>query len=128
MMYNFFSQLSVWLSRPFLTMAHSFETMPIIFAFVLGLVGALAPCQLTGNFSAIMLYGNQSLQKNIQWKNVFSFILGKIIAFSALGLLIWLVGNQMEQRLTLYFPWLRKIVGPLFVLVGIFMLGFFKIK
>src|SRR4051794_32798550 len=105
-MYNFFSQLSVWLSRPFLNMAHSFETIPIMFAFVLGLVGALAPCQFTGNISAIMLYGNQSLQKKIQWKNVFSFIFGKIISLSALGLLIWLVGNEIEQRLTLYFPWL----------------------
>jgi cytochrome c-type biogenesis protein len=75
-----------------------------------------------------MLYGNLSLQKNIQWKNVLSFILGKIIAFSALGLLIWLVGNEMEQRLTLYFPCLRKIVCPLFVFVGIFLLGFFKFK
>lgn len=67
-MYNFFSQISVWLSRPFLNMVHSFETMPIIFAFVLGLVGALAPCQFTGNISAIMLYGNQSLQNWNEWR------------------------------------------------------------
>jgi cytochrome c-type biogenesis protein len=103
-MYNIFSQLSAWLSRPFLNMAYTIEAIPLIFAFVLGLVGALAPCQLTGNISAIMLYGNQSLQKKIDWKNVFSFNLGKIFAFSALGLLIWLVGNEVEQRLTLYFP------------------------
>jgi cytochrome c biogenesis protein CcdA len=91
-------------------------------------LSALAPCQLTGNISAVTLYGNRSIQKKIVWKDVFSFTLGKIAAFSLLGGLVWLLGNQLEQNLTLYFPWLRKMIGPLLIIVGLFMLGLIKLR
>lgn len=62
-MYTLLSQISSVLSKPFFTMANSLESWPIIFALILGLVGALAPCQLTGNISAVTLYGNRSIQR-----------------------------------------------------------------
>ena len=40
---------------------------------------------------------------------------------------MWLLGREFEQNLTLYFPWLRKIMGPLLVIVGLFMMGFIKL-
>lgn len=127
-MYSLLSQISAVLSKPFFTMANSLESWPVVFAFLLGLVGALAPCQLTGNFSAMTLYGNRSLQKKIVWKDVFFFTLGKIAAFSLLGGMVWLMGSQLEQQLTTYFPWLRKMMGPLMMVVGLFMLGLFKLR
>jgi len=127
-MYTLLSQISSIISEPFFNMANSLESWPIIFSLILGLVGALAPCQLTGNISAITLYGNGSLQKKFVWRDVFSFTLGKIAAFSLLGILVWLLGKGVEQSLIVYFPSLRKIMGPLLILVGIFMLGNFKIK
>lgn len=126
-MYNLFSQISSFLSQPFLNMTNSLVSWPIVFALILGLVGALAPCQLTGNISAITLYGNSSIQKKIVWRDVFSFTLGKIVAFSLLGGLVWLLGKGIEQNLILYFPWLRKIMGPILIVVGLYMLGFIKL-
>lgn len=127
-MYNVFSQISAWLSKPLFSMATNLESLPIIFALILGMVGAVAPCQLTGNISAITLYGNRTLQKKIVWKDVLSFTVGKIVAFSLLGALVWILGRNIEQSLTQYFPWLRKFMGPLLILVGLFMLGLFNIK
>ncbi|WP_066252306.1 sulfite exporter TauE/SafE family protein [Neobacillus drentensis] len=127
-MYSILSQFSSFVSKPFTNFAYSLESWPIVFAFILGLIGALAPCQLTGNISAVTLYGNRSIQKKIAWKDVFFFTLGKVVAFSLLGILVWLLGRGFEQNLTLYFPWLRKIMGPLLVIVGLFMLGFIKLK
>lgn len=127
-MYIFFSKLSSWLSQPFFNMANSLEGFPIAFAFVLGIVGALAPCQFVGNISAITLYGNRSLQRKIVWKDVFSFIIGKVVAFTLLGLLIWLLGREIEGYLTIYFPWMRKLMGPLLIVVGLVMLGLIKPK
>lgn len=128
MFYSILSQISGVISRPIFIIANSLETLPIIFALMLGLVGALAPCQLTGNISAITLYGNRSIQKKIVWRDVISFTLGKIVAFSLLGALVWLLGRGIEQNLTHYFPWLRRFMGPLLILVGLFMLGLFKFK
>lgn len=127
-MYSILSQFSSFVSKPFTNIAYSLESWPIVFAFILGLIGALAPCQLTGNISAVTLYGNRSIQKKIAWKDVFFFTLGKVVAFSLLGVLVWLLGRGFEQNLTLYFPWLRKIMGPLLVIVGLFMLGFIKLN
>ncbi|MDN3449435.1 sulfite exporter TauE/SafE family protein [Planococcus sp. APC 3906] len=127
-MYGFFSQMSNTMMQPFITLSNSFMGTPLLFAFLLGIVGAMAPCQFTGNIGAITLYGNKSLQKETAWVEVVFFALGKITVFTGLGLLVWLLGNEFESRLTIYFPWFRKVVGPLFIVVGIFMLGIFKIK
>lgn len=127
-MYNLLSQISAVLSKPFFNMANSLESWPIFFALILGLVGALAPCQLTGNISAVTLYGNRSIQRKIAWKDVTYFTLGKVVAFSLLGVLVWMLGRGFEQNLPLYFPWLWKIMGPLLIFVGLFMLGVIKLK
>jgi cytochrome c-type biogenesis protein len=125
-MYSYLSQISNLLSQPFLNIAHNTTTIPILSAFILGIVGAMAPCQITGNLGAITLYSNQSLQKGIAWKELLFFIFGKIFAFSGLGLIVWLMGKQIQSTLTLYFPWLRKLIGPILILVGLYLLGLFK--
>lgn len=127
-MYEFFNQISNVLTQPFLNLARSFESIPILFAFLLGLVGAMAPCQFTGNIGAITLYGNKSLQKGLAWVDVVFFTLGKIVVFTGLGLLVWFLGRGFQAELTLYFPWFRKIIGPMFIIVGIFMMGIIKMK
>ncbi|MDQ0232408.1 urease accessory protein UreH domain-containing protein [Metabacillus malikii] len=121
-MYEFFSKISYMLSKPFYNMVNTTEGIPILFAFVLGIVGALTPCQFTGNLGAITLYGNKSVQKQIAWKEIIFFILGKIFVFTILGITVWMLGNEFKSILALYFPWFRKVVGPILILIGLFML------
>ncbi|HDR8183098.1 TPA: sulfite exporter TauE/SafE family protein [Bacillus thuringiensis] len=111
---------------PLMDVANATKSVPLLFAFLLGVVGTLAPCQLTGNISAITLYGNQSLQKGHAWKHILLFILGKIIAFTTLGLFVWFLGKEIQQILTLYFPSLRKIIGPLLILMGLMLADIIK--
>lgn len=127
-MYEFFSQISNVFTQPFLNLARSFESIPILFAFLLGLVGAMAPCQFTGNIGAITLYGNKSIQKGLAWADVLLFTLGKVVVFTGLGLLVWILGREFQNELTLYFPWFRKVIGPMFIFVGIVLLGIVKMK
>lgn len=126
MMYELFSQFSRFLSEPFFNIASITTGIPLLSAFVLGIVGALAPCQFTSNIGAITIYGNQSLQKGVAWKEVFLFILGKIFVFTALGLLVWGLGQEFQSSLTAYFPWIRKLMGPFFILIGLYLIGFLK--
>ncbi|WP_222127123.1 MULTISPECIES: sulfite exporter TauE/SafE family protein [Bacillus cereus group] len=124
-----FSTISEWsyqLMSPLMDVANATKSVPLLFAFLLGVVGTLAPCQLTGNISAVTLYGNQSLQKGHAWKHILLFISGKIIAFTTLELLVWFLGKEIQQILTLYFPWLRKIIGPLLILMGLMLAGIIK--
>jgi len=125
-MYQFLSQMSNFLSQPFLNMVSSVDGIPILFALLLGVIGALAPCQFTGNLGAFMVYGNKSVQKQMAWTEILFFILGKIVVFSLLGIIVWIVGSEVKSVLTQYFPWIRKIVGPILVIIGLFMLNVIK--
>ncbi len=125
-MNDLFWQVSNTFSEPFFELFHQAQSFPIIAAFFLGIVGALAPCQFTGNLGAIAIYGNRSIQNKIAWTEVYFFIVGKIFVFSLLGFVVWQFGNEIEQSLITYFPWLRRIVGPILIVIGLFLLGIFK--
>ncbi len=128
MFYQLVDQVSAFFREPFMNAANSMESIPLFFALVLGLVGALAPCQFSGNISAITLYGSKSLNQGISWSNTLFYTLGKIVAFTALGSIVWIIGQEFQRELTPYFPWIRKILGPLLILIGFYMLGFFTMK
>lgn len=122
-MYQLFSEFSNFLSGPFFTLVNQTKQIPFLASFLLGLVGALAPCQLTGNIGAITYYGNRSLQTKSQWIEISFFILGKILVFTLLGLAVWLVGQSFQQILPGFFSWFRKLMGPLFILIGLSLIG-----
>lgn len=126
-MYQEISKISQFLSEPFMSLYNGTEA-PIIVAFVLGLIGALAPCQLTGNISAITLYGNRSLQNSRYWGDVIFFILGKIVVFSGLGLLVWMIGRNFEENIIGLFPVFRKAIGPFLIFIGLFLLGLIRLN
>lgn len=127
-MYGFLSQISQIISDPVSTFLHSYDHSPIFIALLLGLIGAVAPCQLTGNISAITLYGNRTIQMNNSWGVITSFIIGKVIVYSAIGLLAWFFGQSFETKMTEYFPLFRKIIGPLLIITGLVLLGFLKFQ
>ncbi|WP_174733094.1 sulfite exporter TauE/SafE family protein [Mesobacillus harenae] len=127
-MYQLLNELSQFLSRPFFSIIYEIKELPLLASFVLGLIGALAPCQLTGNIGAITYYGNKSLQASNQWIHVGFFILGKIAVFSALGLAVWSLGQSFQQVLPEYFSGFRKVIGPMFILIGAVLLGFLKLN
>ncbi|WP_102346708.1 urease accessory protein UreH domain-containing protein [Bacillus sp. Marseille-P3661] len=127
-MYAILSQISNFLSQPLIKLAYGFEGIPILAALFLGLVGALAPCQFTGNLGAITIYSNRSLQDKVAWSDVIWFTLGKMVVFSGLGFIVWLLGKEFQDYLTLIFPWIRKAIGPILMLIGVFMLGIIKMN
>lgn len=122
-MYETIEQISYFFRQPFMNAANSLESIPIIFALLLGIVGALSPCQLTSNVSAITLYGTNSINRGVSWPHTSFFILGKIVAFSGLGIIVFLLGQEFQQQLPLFFEKFRKVIGPILIGIGVYMLG-----
>src|SRR5699024_2888944 len=125
-MYELLNEFSRLLISPIMIFVDGYEHLPLLFAFFLGVLGAVAPCQLTSNISAITIYGNKSLVDKVPWVHVLLFIIGKIIAFSALGIIIWLLGREVHSTLSQILPTIRKIMGPLLIIIGLFMIGLFQ--
>ncbi|UTR09193.1 sulfite exporter TauE/SafE family protein [Evansella sp. LMS18] len=125
-MFQYVDQISSMLREPFMHAANSMESIPIVFALMLGVVGALAPCQFSGNVSAITLYGTNSINRGISWSDTVYYVIGKIVAFSGLGLIVYLLGQEFQQQLPLFFEPMRKVLGPVLILIGLYMLGLFR--
>lgn len=127
-MFDLFNQMSNTIIGPIMNLANGFKHLPLLFAFFLGLVGAVAPCQLTSNISAITIYGNKSLVDKVPWLHVWLFVLGKIVVYSLLGVIIWLLGKEVYGVLSEIMPVLRKAIGPLLIIIGLFMMELFSFK
>ncbi|WP_097150674.1 urease accessory protein UreH domain-containing protein [Ureibacillus acetophenoni] len=127
-MYSFLSDISRMIIEPISVFLNSYEHSPIVVVILLGLIGAFAPCQLTGNISAITFYGNRTIQKGEIWTEIAFFIFGKVVVFSLIGWLAWIFGQAFESELTKYFVIFRKAIGPLLIITGLVLLGLFKMK
>ncbi|WP_257345725.1 sulfite exporter TauE/SafE family protein [Pseudalkalibacillus decolorationis] len=127
-MYEFFTSITRLFYEPLTNAVYNTENVPIISAFFIGLLGSLAPCQLTGNIGAITIYGNRSIQKEVSWAEILFFLLGKIAVFSCLGIIVWILGQEFEKTMVGVLPWIRKLIGPLFIVIGLVMLGYLKLK
>ncbi|WP_301107649.1 sulfite exporter TauE/SafE family protein [Sporosarcina sp.] len=127
-MYELMSVISTAITEPVSVLIDSFGNHSWIAAFLLGLIGAVAPCQLTGNMSAITLYGNRSIQKKNTIGEISSFIAGKVAVFGSIGLLTWIFGESFESAITGYFPLFRKMIGPIIIFSGLVLLGILKLR
>lgn len=127
-MYEIFNSISRLIYGPLTELSFSLEHIPLLSAFILGILGAAAPCQFTGNIGAITLYGNRSFQKNIPWGEVIFFLLGKMFVFTGLGFIVWLLGSEFQRELTGYLPWIRKLLGPLLIFIGLYLVGLIKLN
>lgn len=127
-MYSLLSEFSQMISTPLSMYLNYFNHSPIMSAFLLGLIGSMAPCQLTGNISAITLYGSRTIQLKETKGEVLAFIFGKMITYSLIGFFAWTFGQTFEAEITAYFPLFRKIIGPLLIMTGLIMLGIIKLR
>lgn len=127
-MYSVLSEISQTMTEPISIFLNSYEHSPIIIALLLGLIGAVAPCQLTGNISAITLYGNRTIQIESNWGEIISFMMGKVVVYCSIGLLAWSFGQTFETKITEYFPIFRKVIGPLLMITGLVLLSIVKLK
>ncbi|GEM_PF-80308 len=124
-LYEWLNQLSRILSAPIMEMMNSSEGV-LWGAFLLGLLGAVAPCQLTGNAAAVA-YAVQRASRNASiGREVFWFVLGKTAVYTAIGLATVWAGSGLEQQLIPVFQWMRKFLGPLFLLTGLLMTGWLR--
>src|SRR3989304_316282 len=85
--------------------------LPLASPFLFGLIGAVAPCQLTTNASAIAYVGREGTR----WaaaREAVAFVLGKMVVYSLFGVLAFLLGAQLRGAAVPLAVWTRKALGP----------------
>ena len=103
------------------------SSVPLLSAFILGLMTAISPCPLATNITAVGFIGKDIENRNKVFYNGLIYTLGRAITYTGLAAVIFLGADQLTLS-----GWFQqygeKILGPLLIIIGLFMLGLFKIN
>lgn len=100
--------------------------LPILAAFVLGLMTAISPCPLATNITATAYLSKDITEKRRVLLNGIFYTLGRVFSYTALGLLFYFGASQFKIARLLQSiggMWL----GIALLIVGLFMLDVIKI-
>lgn len=100
---------------------------PILTAFLLGLMTAISPCPLATNITAIGYISKDISNQRKVFFNGLIYTLGRAISYTAIGVLLYFGASQFKFGGFLQ-EWGEKILGPLLILIGLFMLGVFQFR
>jgi sulfite exporter TauE/SafE len=98
---------------------------PILSAFLLGLMTAISPCPLATNITAIGFIGKDIVDRKKVFYNGLIYTLGRAVSYTAIGLLFFFGAEQFKLE-GFFSSWGEKILGPLLIIIGLFMIGAFN--
>lgn len=111
----------------FLTGLYENSSVPLLSAFVLGLLTAIAPCPMATNITAIGYIGKDLEIKKRVFYNGIIYTLGRALSYSVLAIILFIGADQF--KISSFFQLHgEKVLGPLLIIVGLFMLGVFNIN
>ena len=99
----------------------------VITALILGLMTAISPCPLATNISAIGFISRDIENRRRVFMSGLIYTLGRAISYSLLGLILFFGASQMKVSM-LFQGWGEKLLGPVLLLIGFFMLDIIKIN
>lgn len=111
----------------FLTSLLESSTTPWLSAFILGLMTAISPCPLATNITAIAYIGKEIENRRRVFLNGLLYTFGRAVTYTILALIIYAGANQLKFS-GFFQKNGEKFLGPLLILIGLFMLNPFKIR
>ncbi|MFA6334218.1 MAG: aromatic aminobenezylarsenical efflux permease ArsG family transporter [Bacteroidales bacterium] len=103
------------------------STMPWITAMVLGLMTAISPCPLATNITAVGFISKDFDNRNRVFINGLLYTFGRAVTYTAIALTLYLGADQFKFS-GFFQQYGEKILGPLLIIIGFFMLDVIKIK
>jgi cytochrome c biogenesis protein CcdA len=111
----------------FLTNLLDNSTMPWFSAMLLGFMTAISPCPLATNITAIGFISKDIENRNRVFLNGILYTLGRAVSYTVLAIIIYFGADQL--KFSSYFQiYGEKILGPLLILIGLFMLDIIKMN
>jgi len=96
-------------------------------AILLGLMTAISPCPLATNISAIGFLSRDLEDSKRVFLNGLVYTLGRTISYTALAIILYFGASKMNVTM-IFQGWGEKVLGPLLIVIGLFMLDVLKIK
>jgi cytochrome c-type biogenesis protein len=103
------------------------SSLPVVTAFILGLMTAISPCPLATNITAIGFISKDVEDKRKVFYNGLVYTLGRALSYTLLAVIIFIGADQFKMS-GWFQRWGEKIIGPLLIVIGLLMLDILKIK
>jgi cytochrome c biogenesis protein CcdA len=101
--------------------------LPILSAFILGLMTAISPCPLATNITAIGYIGRDIEDRRKVFYKGLLYTAGRAISYTGLGIIIF-VGASTFDVARIFQGWGEKLLGPILILIGLFMLDVLRLS
>lgn len=109
-----------------LSLITSFKEIPLLYAFVIGVVTAIGPCPLSANIAAIAYVSSKfSDAKGTVFAGAM-YTAGRALTYTVLGLTIYMFGSAIMESAPLLQDYDKVILGPLLIVVGLVMVELVK--
>ena len=102
--------------------------LPLFSVLIFGLIGATSPCQLTTNAGALAYVARAGGGRGSAAVNAFAYLLGKLLVYTLVGVAVILAGRQLAQSAIPVIVVARKVLGPLMIFMGLYVLGLIPVR
>jgi cytochrome c biogenesis protein CcdA len=97
------------------------SNFPILSAFLLGLMTAISPCPLATNITATAYISKDLGAKKKIFYNGLIYTLGRTISYTVLGVILYFGASKFNVS-SFFNTYGERLLGPLLIVIGIFML------
>ncbi len=99
--------------------------LPILTAFLLGIIIVMHPCLLATNIAAMGYMAKDAHDRRKVFFNGLFYTLGRVLAYSLLGILLLSVlrgGAEMMNLTTWLGEWGERLLAPFLIIIGLYFL------
>ncbi|MBT8264522.1 MAG: sulfite exporter TauE/SafE family protein [Muriicola sp.] len=101
--------------------------IPILSAFVLGLMTAISPCPLATNITATAYISkNISSKRKVLWSGIL-YSMGRAFSYTIIGLVLYFGASKFHVA-RLFQQNGEKFLGPLLIIIGLIMLNVIRLN
>jgi len=101
--------------------------IPILTAFLLGVLTSISPCPLATNITAIAYISKEIKTAKHTLLNGIFYTFGRGASYTILAILIYF-GLSSFQVSSIFQGWGDKVLGPILIIIGLIMFGIIKVK
>jgi cytochrome c-type biogenesis protein len=103
------------------------SSVPVVTAFILGLLTAISPCPMATNITAIGFISKDVEDRKRVFLNGLVYTGGRALSYTLLALILFFGADQLKIS-GIFQQYGEKFIGPLLILIGLLMLDVVKIR
>jgi len=111
----------------FLNNILEYNNLPLVTAFILGIMTAISPCPLATNITAIGFISRDIHFKRRVFINGLIYTAGRAVSYTVIGLILYFGASQFHIARFLQSNG-EKYLGPLLIIIGVLMFDFIRIS